>query len=85
MSIARYKMAHGFSVLHPMGWDSFGLPAEQYAIRTGTHPAITTQTNIQNFKKQLEAMGYAYDWDREVDDKRSQVLQVDAVDFYKTV
>ncbi len=63
--IARYKMARGFSVLHPMGWDSFGLPAEQYAIRTGTHPAITTHANIKNFKSQLQTMGYAYDWDRE--------------------
>lgn len=63
--LARYKCARGFSVLHPMGWDSFGLPAEQYAIRTGTHPAITTDVNIKNFKSQLESIGYAYDWDRE--------------------
>ena len=63
--IARYKMARGFSVLHPMGWDSFGLPAEQYAMRTGTHPAITTHANVKNFKAQLQTMGYAYDWDRE--------------------
>ena len=63
--VSRYKMARGFSVLHPMGWDSFGLPAEQYAIRTGTHPAITTHANIKNFKSQLQTMGYAYDWDRE--------------------
>ncbi|MCH9609551.1 MAG: Leucine--tRNA ligase [Chlamydiales bacterium] len=64
--IARYKWAKGFSVLHPMGWDSFGLPAEQYAIRTGTHPKVTTLSNIKNFKKQLQAVGYAYDWDREI-------------------
>ncbi len=64
--MARYKWAKGFSVLHPMGWDSFGLPAEQYAIRTGTHPAITTQVNIQNFKTQLESIGFGYDWDREI-------------------
>ncbi len=64
--LARYKLARGFSVLHPMGWDSFGLPAEQYAIRTGTHPAVTTHANIKNFKSQLESIGYAYDWDREV-------------------
>lgn len=64
--LARYKLAQGFSVLHPMGWDSFGLPAEQYAIRTGTRPAVTTHTNIQNFKNQLESIGYAYDWDREI-------------------
>ncbi|MBS0623536.1 MAG: leucine--tRNA ligase [Verrucomicrobia bacterium] len=64
--IARFKRAKGFSVLHPMGWDSFGLPAEQYAIRTGTHPAITTHANIKTFKRQLQALGYAYDWDREI-------------------
>ena len=64
--ITRYKISRGFSVLHPMGWDSFGLPAEQYAIRTGTHPAITTKVNIKNFKEQLESVGFAYDWDREI-------------------
>ena len=64
--VARYKWAKGFAVLHPMGWDSFGLPAEQYAIRTGTHPAVTTDINIRNFKEQLKSMGYAYDWKREL-------------------
>jgi len=64
--VARYKRQKGFNVLHPMGWDSFGLPAEQYAIRTGTHPAITTQGNIDNFRRQLQALGFSYDWDREV-------------------
>ncbi len=64
--LARYKKQQGFSVLHPMGWDSFGLPAEQYAIRTGTHPAVTTHVNVTNFRKQLEAVGYSYDWDREL-------------------
>src|SRR5215211_1977348 len=63
--LARYKRAKGFNVLHPMGWDSFGLPAEQYAIRTGTHPAITTQENIDNFRRQLRALGFSYDWQRE--------------------
>lgn len=63
--VARYKRAKGFSVLHPMGWDSFGLPAEQYAIRTGTHPRETTKRNIENFRKQLSAMGFSYDEDRE--------------------
>ncbi|WP_035392049.1 leucine--tRNA ligase, partial [Chlamydia ibidis] len=63
--IARYKRAKGFSVLHPMGWDSFGLPAEQYAIKTGTHPRETTQVNINNFKRQLSAMGFSYDENRE--------------------
>lgn len=64
--IARYKRALGFRVLHPMGWDSFGLPAEQYAIRTGTHPRTTTLTNTKRYKEQLLAMGYSYDWDREI-------------------
>ena len=63
--IARYKRAKGFNVLHPMGWDSFGLPAEQYAIRTGTHPAISTQKNINTFRRQLQSLGFSYDWDRE--------------------
>ncbi len=63
---SRYRWMKGFQVLHPMGWDSFGLPAEQYAIRTGTHPEITTRSNIANYKRQLQSLGYAYDWDREV-------------------
>ena len=64
--LARYKRQCGFNVLHPMGWDSFGLPAEQYAIRTGTHPSITTRTNIDTYRRQLESLGFSYDWDREV-------------------
>lgn len=64
--VARYKRQKGFNVLHPMGWDSFGLPAEQYAIRTGTHPATTTQKNIDNFRRQLQSLGFSYDWDREI-------------------
>lgn len=63
--LARYKRQEGFNVLHPMGWDSFGLPAEQYAIRTGTHPAETTKKNIDTFRRQLRRLGYSYDWDRE--------------------
>ncbi|MCE5317202.1 MAG: leucine--tRNA ligase, partial [Parachlamydia sp.] len=63
---ARHKRQKGFNVLHPMGWDSFGLPAEQYAIRTGTHPAVTTQQNIDNFRRQLHSLGYSYDWSREL-------------------
>ena len=65
--IARYKRARGFDVLHPMGWDAFGLPAEQHAVKTGTHPAANTQNNIANFKRQIKALGFSYDWDREVD------------------
>ncbi|MDP1879614.1 MAG: leucine--tRNA ligase [Parachlamydiaceae bacterium] len=64
--LARYKRAKGFNVLHPMGWDSFGLPAEQYAIRTGTHPAISTRQNIDNYRRQLQSLGLSYDWDREI-------------------
>ena len=64
--IGRYKRMTGHNVLHPMGYDSFGLPAEQYAIKTGQHPAITTAANIENFRRQLKSLGFAYDWDREV-------------------
>ncbi|MBI5542225.1 MAG: leucine--tRNA ligase [Bacteroidia bacterium] len=62
----RYKNLTGFNVLHPMGFDAFGLPAEQYAIQTGQHPAVTTENNIVRYKEQLEKIGFAYDWDREV-------------------
>jgi len=65
--VARFKRMNGFNVLHPMGWDAFGLPAEQYAIQTGTHPRETTQKNIKNFRKQIQRLGFSYDWDREVD------------------
>jgi leucyl-tRNA synthetase len=65
--LARYKRAQGFNVLHPIGWDAFGLPAEQHAVRTGTHPAANTQNNITNFRRQIKALGFSYDWDREVD------------------
>lgn len=65
--VARYKRMKGFNVLHPMGWDAFGLPAEQYAISTGTHPAETTAKNINRFREQLKSLGFSYDWDREVD------------------
>ncbi len=64
--IARYMRQKGYNVLHPMGWDSFGLPAEQYAIRTGTHPEITTKKNIATYKKQLQILGFSYDWSREL-------------------
>ena len=64
--LARYKRMRGFNVLHPMGWDAFGLPAEQYAIETGTHPRQTTQRNIETFRRQIQALGFSYDWDREI-------------------
>lgn len=64
--LARYKRTKGFNVLHPMGWDSFGLPAEQYAVRTGTHPAITTEKNIATYRRQLKSLGFSYDWEREL-------------------
>jgi len=64
--VARYKRMKGFNVLHPMGWDAFGLPAEQYAIKTGTHPKKTTHQNVSNFKKQINSLGFSYDWSREI-------------------
>jgi leucyl-tRNA synthetase len=73
--VARYKRMKGFNVLHPMGWDSFGLPAENHAIKTGTHPDITTQDNIKVFKRQLKSLGFSYDWDREI--------ATSNVDYYK--
>jgi len=69
---SRFKRLQGFNVLHPMGWDAFGLPAEQYAIKTGTHPKVTTENNVKNFKRQIQMLGFSYDWDREInttDDK----------------
>lgn len=73
--MARYKRMKGFNVLHPMGWDSFGLPAENHAMKTGIHPNITTQDNIKTFKRQLKSLGFSYDWDREV--------ATSNVDYYK--
>ncbi len=73
--VTRYKRLKGFNVLHPMGFDSFGLPAEQYAIQTGQHPAITTAQNIERYKEQLGNLGFSFDWDREV--------QTSDPDFYR--
>ena len=64
--VARYRRICGFNVLHPMGWDAFGLPAEQYAIKSGQHPAVTTRENVAKFKRQLTRIGFSYDWQREI-------------------
>src|ERR1700735_2528370 len=72
---ARYKRLKGFNVLHPMGYDSFGLPAEQYAIQTGQHPAITTEANIATYRRQLDQLGFSFDWSREV--------RTSSPDYYK--
>lgn len=73
--LARYKRMRGFNVLHPMGWDAFGLPAERSAVRENIHPAIITKRNVDNFRKQLKRIGFSYDWEREVD--------TTAPDYYK--
>jgi leucyl-tRNA synthetase len=64
--LSRYKRMQGFDVLHPMGWDAFGLPAEQHAVKTGVHPSITTRQNIDTFRRQLKSLGFSYDWEREL-------------------
>ncbi len=64
--LARFKRAQGFNVLHPMGWDAFGLPAEQYALKTGVHPNVTTSSAIETFRRQLKMLGFSYDWSREI-------------------
>jgi leucyl-tRNA synthetase len=72
---ARFKRHQGFNVLHPVGYDSFGLPAEQYAIQTGTHPAITTEQNITRYEEQLRKIGFSFDWSREVRTSDSSYYQ----------
>ena len=64
--VSRYKKHLGFNVLHPMGYDSFGLPAEQYAIQTGKHPSLTTKTNIKRYRQQLKRLGFSFDWSRQI-------------------
>jgi leucyl-tRNA synthetase len=64
--VARVKRMRGFRVLHPMGWDAFGLPAERHAVRTGEHPSIITDQNCDTFRRQIKSLGFSYDWDREV-------------------
>src|SRR6202167_5131489 len=64
--ISRYLCMRGYNVLHPMGWDAFGLPAEQFAIKNNTHPRVMTEKNIANFRRQLQMLGLSYDWEREV-------------------
>src|SRR5208282_2596604 len=64
--ISRYRRMQGYNVLHPIGWDAFGLPAEQYAVKTNTHPRVTTEANIATFRRQIQMLGLSYDWDREI-------------------
>ena len=73
--LGRFKKMNHFNVLHPMGWDAFGLPAEQYAIKTGQHPRITTESNIDNFRRQLQSLGFGYDWSREVNTTDPQYVR----------
>jgi len=85
--ISRYKRMNGFNVLHPMGWDAFGLPAEQYAMQTGTHPAITTQNNCDAFRRQIKSLGLSYDWEREInttDEKYFKWTQWIFIQLYNT-
>lgn len=73
--LSRYKRMKGFNVLHPIGWDAFGLPAEQYAVQTGTHPVQTTQKNIDNMRRQIKSLGFSYDYDRQVDTTDSNYVK----------
>jgi len=73
--VCRHLRMRGYDVLHPMGWDAFGLPAEQHAIRTGTHPTATTRENVATFKRQLKMLGFSYDWAREIDTTDAQYVR----------
>lgn len=81
---ARYKRLRGYNVLNPMGYDAYGLPAEQYAIQTGQHPAITTENNINHYREQLDKIGFSFDWDRGAH-VRPEVLSLDAMGIRKDV
>ena len=83
--IARYKRMKGYNVLHPMGWDAFGMPAENAAIQHGTHPAVWTHDNIAYMKKQLKRLGFGYDWAERACDLRRGVLRLGAVDIPEDV
>ena len=81
---ARYKRLNGYNVLNPMGYDAYGLPAEQYAIQTGQHPAITTETNINRYREQLDKIGFCFDWERSTY-LRAKLLPLDTMGFSKDV
>jgi leucyl-tRNA synthetase len=83
--IARYKRMRGFNVLHPMGWDAYGLPAERYAVRSGVHPAITTKSNIETFRAQVKRLGFSYDWSRELSTTDPQYVRWTQMDLPQTV
>lgn len=82
---ARYKRLQGFNVLNPMGYDAYGLPAEQYAIQTGQHPAVTTAANIARYREQLDKIGFSFDWGPRSAYLRSGILPLDAVGFPEDV
>ena len=83
--ITRWKRMQGFDVLHPMGWDAFGLPAENYAIKTGIHPKITTEKAVANFRRQIDSVGFCYDWDREVNTTSPEYYKWAPVDIFKII
>ena len=79
--MARYHRARGRNVLHPMGWDAFGLPAEQHAVKPGTPPAANTRANVANFKQQIKSFGFSYDWEREINTTDPHYYPLDPVDL----